>query len=176
MLDVGGWIRKVGVEFGTRFAGIDSSLYSYTRIVRNLQVTRVQVLRNTLFVPLAFLAILVTIQSSPAAGGRATIKGGQEILLHAYALFKPLDCKSFNVTVKVVKRPEQGKLRQVNGSIDPAKGYTTGFHANRCNGTQIRAKLFYYRAPKGFRGTAHIILRPVGIMGGRNQHFYITVK
>ncbi len=134
------------------------------------------ILRNTLLIPLAILALFASAQNSPAAGGRATIKGGQEILLHAYALFKPLDCKSFNVTVKVVKRPEKGKLRQVNGSIDPAKGYTTGFHANRCNGTRIKAKLFYYRAPKGFRGTAHIILRPVGIMGGRNQHFHITVK
>ncbi len=127
---------------------------------------------------LLLLFVVAAISTGPvsAAGGRVTINSGEEVLLHGYSRFRPRDCKSYNFTVKIVKRPDHGKLREVNGWVDPSQGYGGGFHSNRCNGTKVLAKLFYYRAPKGFKGTVQIVLRPVGFQGGRNQRFYVTVK
>ncbi len=102
----------------------------------------------------AVLAIVFAVTSAEplsAAGGRVTIKGGQQIVLQSYALFRPSDCKSFNISLKIVKRPDKGKVWVVDGTLDPAKGFGGGFHSSRCNGTNLRAKWLYYRAPKGFR-------------------------
>lgn len=125
---------------------------------------------------LAFFVATISTGPLSAAGGRVSVNSGQEVFLHGYMRYRPRDCKSYNFTVKIVKRPDHGKLREVNGWTDPAKGYGGGFHSNRCNGTKVRAKFFYYRAPKGFKGTVQIVLRPVGFQGGRNQRFHVTVK
>ncbi|MEX0347478.1 MAG: hypothetical protein AB3N20_21325 [Rhizobiaceae bacterium] len=124
----------------------------------------------------AFVVAAASTGPASAAGGRVTINSGEEVLLHGYMGYRPIDCKSFNMDVKVVKHPKHGKLRQVVTMVDPAKGYGGGFHSNRCHGTKVSTKLFYYRAPKGFKGTVQIVLRPVGFQGGRKQRFYVTVK
>lgn len=135
-----------------------------------------RMLYSLVSVPLLLLFVLSGTVTVEAAGGRVTIESGQEVLLHYFGRFDSRTCRSRPVTVKIVKRPDHGKLYSKNLSIDPADGYTNGFFANRCNGTRIPTEGYYYRAPKNFRGKVHIILRPVGWMGGRNQHYHVTVK
>lgn len=123
-----------------------------------------------------FVAAATTTGPASAAGGRVTINSGEHIVLQSFALFRTRDCKSFNVTLKIIKRPDKGKVWVTEGTLDPAEGFGGGFHSSRCNGVNLRAKWLHYRAPKGFRGKVHIIVRAPGIQDGRNQHYHVTVK
>ncbi len=122
------------------------------------------------------LAMLSVGMTPGNAGGRVTINSGQHVVLQSFALFRLRDCKSLNTTVKIVKRPKKGKLWLSDGALDPADGYGGGFHSNRCNGTNLRARYINYRAPKGYRGTVHIIVRAPAFKNGRNQHYYVKVR
>lgn len=111
------------------------------------------------------------------AAERRTVKSGQEVVLQAYYRYRRRDCKSMKVVVKIVKSGDHGRVREGVGHHDPYYAKATDAWGARCTGIKIRSHVFYYRAKKGFRGTDHVILRPVGFMaGGRNEHFYITVE
>lgn len=121
----------------------------------------------------AMFAPGITIDAKAAE--RRTVKSGGEVLLANYFMYQPVDCKPLKVTVKVVKPPMHGSLRQAAATADPLKAQATTAHFANCSGTPIRSTAFYYRAKNGFRGKDRVVLRLIGFEGGGTSHFDITV-
>ncbi|MEX0347477.1 MAG: hypothetical protein AB3N20_21320 [Rhizobiaceae bacterium] len=111
-----------------------------------------------------------------SAAERRVVESGKEVLLSSYYQWRRRDCKSMNVVVKIVKQGQHGRVYLRHSYRDPYNSKYTSAWSPTCVGAKIRAFSYYYKSKPGFRGKDHIILRPVGIQGGRNQHFHVTVK
>ena len=96
--------------------------------------------------------------------------------MQAYYQYRRRDCKSLRVVVKVIDGGQHGRVREGKSYHDPYNASASDSWGGRCTGVKIRSYVFYYRSKKGFRGTDHVVLRPLGFWGGKNQHFYITVE
>ncbi len=127
-----------------------------------------------MFLSIGIAAILPGVPASAAE--KRVVESGKEVLLSRYAQWQRLSCKSLNVVVKIVKEGKHGRVILRHSYHDPYNFEYTSAWSPTCTGVKIRASGYYYRPKPGFRGKDHVILRPVGFQGGRNQHFHVTVK